>query len=341
MPRYAMLGEIMLRLKSPGYERLFQSPVLETSMAGAEANVAVGLARMGEDTAFITALPKNDLGRCVVEELRKHGVDTSKVIMRDGRLGLYFVEAGSNHRPARVVYDRADSCIANAKADDFHWNTIFSDRDWFHISGITPAISESAMRLTLSAMSTAKEMGLKVSCDLNLRTALWRYGYDHVNIYSRMMDHVDLLIGNEGHFKSCLGMRNEVTENDIYDSPENYRDLVDEVFTLWPNIKRIATTVRRTYSADHQAIAAVLATHTEMWVSPVIEIKNIVDRIGGGDAFTAGLLNALERTGDSVKTVTFAVAASALKHSIPGDFLRASIDEIQALANGASGRDQR
>ena len=156
MPNYALLGEIMLRLKSPGYERLFQSPMLETSMAGAEANVAVGLARLGDDATFLTALPANDLGMNVRDELRKHGVDTSRILFRNGRLGVYFVEAGSNQRPARVVYDRADSCIAKSEPEDFNWDELFEGRDWFHITGITPAISESAMRVTFAALEAAK-----------------------------------------------------------------------------------------------------------------------------------------------------------------------------------------
>ncbi|WP_022666371.1 sugar kinase [Desulfospira joergensenii] len=341
MTRYAMLGEIMLRLKSPGHERLFQSPMLETSMAGAEANVAVGLSCLGEDASFITVLPENDLGRNVISELRRHGVDTSRISMVPGRLGLYFVEAGSNHRPARVIYDRADSCMAGAEPGTFDWKELFADRDWFHTSGITPAISETAMQLTLEAMKTARHMGLTVSCDLNFRAALWQYGHPHVEVYRKMMEYVDVLIANEGHYQSCLGLTRRVNESDITENPENYRQLVDEVFQTWPGVKRIATTVRRTFSADHQAIAAVLATGNDMWVSPIFDIENIVDRIGGGDALTAGLFHGLNRTGDSLETITFAAAASALKHSIPGDFLRASLDEIQALALGAKGRDQR
>ena len=182
---------------------------------------------------------------------------------------------------------------------------------------------------------------MTVSCDLNLRALLWKYGVDHVEVYRRMMDYIDVLIANEGHYQSCLGLTRSVEENDIYDNPDNYRQLIDEVFDIWPNVKRILTTIRRTVSADHQSIAAILATPEEMWVSPIFEIRNIVDRIGGGDALTAGFLYALSRTGDSRETATFAVAASAIKHSIPGDFLRATLEEIQALADGASGRDQR
>lgn len=341
MTRYAMLGEIMLRLHSPGRERLFQSPILETSMAGAEANVAVGLSCLGEDASFITALPENDLGRNVISELRRHGVDTSQISTAPGRLGLYFVEAGSNHRPARVIYDRADSCMAKAEPTSFDWKELLAGRNWFHTTGITPAISEKAMHITLEAMKAARQMGLTVSCDLNFRAALWQYGHSYLEVYREMMEHVDVLIANEGHYQTCLGLSRRVNESDITENPGNYRQLVEEVFESWPGVKRVITTVRRTFSADHQAIAAVLATNTDMWVSPVFDIKNIVDRIGGGDALTAGLLYGLNRTGDSQETITFAAAASALKHSIPGDFLRASLEEIQALAKGAQGRDQR
>ena len=341
MTKYAMLGEIMLRLKSPGHERLFQSPMLETSMAGAEANVAVGLSRLGLDASFITILPENDLGRGVADELRKHGVDISGISTAPGRLGLYFVEAGSGHRPARVVYDRSNSCIAMADPSQFNWKDLFKDRDWFHTTGITPAISESAMHTTLEAMETAKKMGLTVSCDLNFRAALWQYGYSHENVYRKMMEYVDVLIANEGHYRSCLGMTRTVEESDITDCPDRYRDLVDEVFDTWPGIKRIITTIRRTITADHQTIAAILSTPEHMWISPLFDIPCIVDRIGGGDALTVGLFYGLTQTGDSQETITFAAAASALKHSIPGDFLRASLEEITALARGAGGRDQR
>ncbi|BDQ36572.1 2-dehydro-3-deoxygluconokinase [Pseudodesulfovibrio nedwellii] len=341
MTRYAMFGEIMMRLKAPGYERLFQTPSLEVTMAGAEANVAVGLGRLDEDVSFITALPTNDLGNAVRDELRKHGVDVSKIAHHEGRLGLYFVETGANQRPIKVVYDRADSCIAKVEPTTFDWRKLLADRDWFHITGITPAISETAMRCTLEAMKTAKEMGLTVSCDLNLRAALWQYGFNHVDVYRRMMEYVDVLVGNEGHFDSCLGLSARVAENDIYDNPSAYRPMADEVFEQWPNIKKIAITVRRTQSADHQSTVAILATPDKMWTSPVFEMKNIIDRIGGGDAFTTGFLYALDKTGDSQETIDFAVAAGAMKHSIPGDFLRATKEEIQALADGAAGRDQR
>jgi 2-dehydro-3-deoxygluconokinase len=310
-------------------------------MAGAEANVAVGLGRLGEDVSFITALPANDLGNTVRDELRKHGVDVSRIAFREGRLGLYFVETGANQRPIKVVYDRADSCIALAEPQVFKWREVLADRDWFHITGITPAISETAMQCTFEAMKTARDMGLTVSCDLNLRAALWQYGLPHVDVYRRMMEHVDVLIGNEGHFDSCLGLSARVDENDIYNNPAAYRPMADEVFGQWPNIKKIAITIRRTQSADHQSIVAILATREAMWTSPVFEMKNIVDRIGGGDAFTAGFLYALDKTGDSQETIDFAVAAGAMKHSIPGDFLRATKEEIQALADGAAGRDQR
>ncbi|NDV19036.1 sugar kinase [Pseudodesulfovibrio sp. JC047] len=341
MTRYAMLGEIMMRLKAPGFERLFQTPTLEVTMAGAEANVAVGLGRFDEDVSFITALPKNELGDTVRDELRKHGVDISKTVFQEGRLGLYFVETGANHRPIKVVYDRADSCIAKVDPSAFDWKELLADRDWFHITGITPAISETAMRCTLDAMKTAKEMGLTVSCDLNLRAALWQYGVKHIDVYRQMMEYVDVLVGNEGHFESCLGLSARVAENDIHDNPSAYRPMADEVFAKWPNIQKIAITVRRTVSADHQSTAAILATRDEMWISPIFEIKDIVDRIGGGDAFTTGFLYALDKHGVCQKTIDFAGAAGAMKHSIPGDFLRATEAEIQALADGAAGRDQR
>lgn len=341
MTRYAMFGEIMMRLKAPGYQRLLQTPCLEVSMAGAEANVAVGLGRLGENVAFISALPINELGQNVLEELRKYNVDVSRIQMCSGRLGIYFVENGANQRPIRVVYDRSNSCMALVDPGEFDWEKLLADRDWFHITGITPAISETAMHCTLDSMAAAKKMGLTVSCDLNLRVALWQYGRSHIEVYRKMMEYVDILIGNEGHFRSCLGMSAKVNEDDIKSNPRVYQNIADEVFSEWPHIEKIAITVRRTQSADHQSIAAILATSSGLWTSPLFEMRNIVDRIGGGDAFTAGLLYGFSNLEDPQQTIDFAVAAGAIKHSIPGDFLRATHAEIQALVDGAAGRDQR
>lgn len=342
MESYLTFGEAMLRLKSPGYDRLFQTSSLEASWAGAEANVAVGLARFGKKVSFVSVVPKNALGDALVEELRKQGVNTSDIVRGGNRLGLYFVEAGSNQRPTRVIYDRAHSAIAEAKPGDINFDAVMKGKTWFHISGITPAISQTAWQITMEALCKAKKKGVTISLDLNLRTALWKWGREHIDLYREMMAYVDLLIANEGHLNKCLGMTRRVGEEAIHRDPGAYRFLVDEVLDCWPDISQVLLTIRKTVSADHQIIAAVLADRKSLWFSPAYEIRDIVDRIGTGDAMAAGIIYGLNTFGDENKAVNFAAAAACLSHSIPGDFPRFSKEEVMELAeNTIAGRDQR
>jgi len=342
MASFVTFGEAMLRLKSPGHERLFQTPALEASWAGAEANVAVGLARFGEKVSFVTVVPDNALGQALIAELRRHGVETSSIVRGGDRLGVYFVEAGSNQRPTRVVYDRAHSALAEAGPGTIDFDAVLKGHSWFHISGITPAISASACGLAMQALAAAGRHGLTVSLDLNLRTALWKWGRDCVGVFREMMPCVDLLIANEGHLEKCLGMTRRVDEDAFRKDPRAYRALVDEVFQAWPRVARILVTVRRTVSADHQGIGAVLADREHLWASPFYEVRDIVDRIGTGDAMTAGLIYGLNRLADESTSVNFAAAAACLSHSIPGDFPRFSTGEVQELMEQAvGGRDQR
>lgn len=342
MQRYVMFGEIMLRLKSPGFERLLQTPVFEATMAGAEANVAVALARFGRDAALVTVVPDQAVGQAVVDELRKHGVDTSLIRRGGSRLGVYYLETGADRRSTRVIYDRAHSSVAEARPGDIDWAAAFAGRTVFFITGITPALSENAAELAREAMGEARRMGLRVVCDLNLRRNLWRSEEQMVSTYRSLMPLVDLLIGNEGHFRTCLGMRTMVDEEAIRSDPAAYRPVAEELFATWPNLGRVGISVRKTRSAESQAVACLLVERGNFWCSRLYEMERIVDRVGGGDCLTAGLLYGLEEAGREQEAVEFAAAASCLKHSIPGDFCRFSAAEVLDVARGAaSGRDQR
>lgn len=337
-----LFGEIMLRLKSPGFERILQSPLFEVTMAGAEANVAVALSRFGHDASFVTAVPENAVGQAVVDELRKHGVDASRVRRSGSRLGVYYLEAGADRRPAKVIYDRARSSIAQSAPGDFDWKTIFAGKSLFFSTGITPALSDGAAALLLEAVREARKQGLIVAFDLNLRRNLWPDEAAMIAGYRALMPFVDILIGNEGHFATCLGMTASVDEGAIHENPGAYRAIADELFATWPNLSKVGVSVRKTTSAESQAVACVLAETGGLWSSRVYAMERIVDRVGGGDCLTAGLLHGLTSFASKEEAVEFAAAASCLKHSIPGDFCRFSVEETLAVAQGAaSGRDQR
>lgn len=342
MQRYVMFGEIMLRLKAPGHERLMQSPLFEVTMAGAEANVAVALAKFGQEASYITVVPPHAIGQSVVDELRKHGVDTTHIKRAGARLGIYYLEAGADRRPTRVVYDRAHSAVAEAKPGDLDWDGAFDGKTVFFTTCITPALSGNAAALTLEAMQRAREKGLRVVCDLNLRRLLWRDEEHMVSTCRSLMPYVDLLIGNEGHFRTCLGMSAGVDEQDVFDNPEAYEKISAELFETWPNIKQIGISVRRTHSAECQTIACLLADRSNIRRSGLYRMERIVDRVGSGDCLTAGLLYGLDQLASEQEAVDFAAASSCLKHSIPGDFCRFGAEEVIEVAGGAaSGRDQR
>lgn len=333
-------GEIMIRLKAPGVERFFQTPMLEATYGGGEANVAVSLANYGLDAAYMTVLPDNVLGDECIRELRKFGVDTSRIIRGPGRMGLYFLEAGANQLPSKVVYDRADSAIALAKPGDLDWDHIFEGVDWFHITGITPAISPSAMELSLESVRIAKKKGLTVSCDLNFRKNLWKYGKKASDVMRDLAAYVDVTIANEEDVQKSLGIQVsgvEVESGEL--DREKYRLLSDKVLEAFPDMKLIAITLRESKSADHNGWAACLNDREEFIESRRYEITDIVDRVGGGDAFSAGLIYGLSTYTSHRDTLEFAVAASCLKHSIGGDFNRVSVDDVEKLMGGdGSGR---
>ncbi len=342
MAKIITFGEIMLRLKSPGNERFFQSPMLEATFGGGEANVAVGLARYGLETAFVSLIPENRIGDACISELRRHGVDTSRIIRKGDRLGIYFLEAGANQRPSRVIYDRAHSAISEAVKGDINWSDVFSSASWFHITGITPAISAGAADLSLESVKKAKEMGLTVSCDLNFRKKLWKYGKDAPLIMGELVKYVDIVIGNEEDCQKSLGISLGVdVESGNLDS-EKYRKLTDKVMEKYPDIKKMAITMRESHSANDNGWSAVLNNRDRFIVSRKYEIKNIVDRVGGGDSFASGLIYGLNNLNGDENALNFAVAASCLKHSIPGDLPLLTVDEVLTLAGGdVSGRVQR
>lgn len=345
MAKVVTFGEIMLRLKSPAYERFFQSPSLEATFGGGEANVAVSLANYGMDASFVTVLPDNDIANACIRELRGFGVDTTKIVRGGGRVGIYFLETGAVQRPSKVIYDRAGSSIAEAKPGDIDWKKVFEGADWFHLTGITPAISLGAADLSLEAVKAAKELGVHVSCDLNYRKNLWKYGKRADEVMRELVKYVDTVIANEEDVQKALCISAEsaaaVDEGEI--NVELYKTIASKVMEAYPNVKRVAITLRESKSANHNDWHACLYNGKDFYLSRKYAITDIVDRVGGGDSFGGGLIyGLLAYEGDEKKALEFAVAASCLKHTIIGDYNRVSVKEVESLMNGSgTGRVQR
>ena len=341
--KYLTFGEIMLRLKAPHQERFFQSPLLEATFGGGEANVAVSLANYGQDAAFLTLLPRNAIADECVRELRRFGVDTRPIVRTDkGRLGIYYLEGGANQLPSKVVYDREYSAIALAWPGDIDWDKAFEGVSWFHITGITPAISETAMELSLESVREAKRRNITVSCDLNYRKNLWKYGRPASEVMGELARYVDVAIANEEDVQKSLGITADVAVESGSLDRAKYRALGDRVLDTYPNMSMIAITLRESKSADVNGWAACLNDRERFYESKKYEIRDIVDRVGGGDSFAGGLLYGLNTYGDRQQALEFAVAASCLKHSIPGDFNRVSVSDVEKLMGGdGTGRVQR
>ena len=345
--RTITLGEIMLRLKPPGFERFLQSPIFGATFGGGEANVAVSLANYGLDVAFVTALPENPIADACIAHLRSRRVDTSLIIRGGTRMGIYFLEAGANQRPSQVIYDRASSAIATVDAQSLDWERIFDGASWFHITGITPALSQSAAKLSLKAVQKAKEKGLMVSCDYNYRKKLWKYGKTAPEVMTELVCYVDVGIANEEDCQRSLGLsveagdwEQEVETGEL--DPAKYRALCERMLEAFPNLKYQAITLRESYSASYNCWSACLHNREEFFLSTRYDITDIVDRVGGGDAFAAGLIYGLITGMDNKTALEFAVATSCLKHSIPGDTNLVTVDEVKRLMGGeASGRVQR
>ena len=342
MAKVLTMGEIMLRLKTPGNERFFQSPEFEATFGGGEANVAVSLANFNIPAEFLSVLPENPIGDACIAELRSFGVNTEKILRAPGRMGIYYLETGANQRPSKVVYDRAGSTMAEAKPGDFDWESAFAGVDWFHISGITPAISKSAADLSLEAVKEAKKRGITVSLDLNFRKNLWKYGVDAKTVMAELTKFTDVVIGNEEDCQKSLGLELDVDVAGGSLDTEKYEKLTSLVLTEYPNVSKVAITLRESHSADHNGWAACINNGSIFYVSRKYEIRDIVDRVGGGDSFSAGLIYGLKSFDQDTEALEFAVAASCLKHSIPGDFNRVSVKEVETLMRGdGSGRVQR
>ena len=343
-PRIVTFGEVMLRLKSPGHERLLQSPLLEATFGGGEANVAASLALFGLDVAYVTVLPRNALGDACLQQLRAFDVDTSTIVRGGQRLGTYYLESGSNQRPSKVIYDREHSAIMDATPEMFDWPRIFAGATWFHVTGITPALSASAAAATLAAVTAARQAGLTVSCDYNYRKNLWKYGRSAPEVMGDIVRQVDVGIANEEDCQRALGISlgdEADVERGVVEA-ERYNALSRKVLAEYPQLRFQAITLRQSQTADRNGWSACLATPHEFLLSPSYQVDDIVDRVGTGDAFAAGLIYGLSQGKAPQEALNFATAASCLKHSIPGDLNLSTLDEVTALMQGnASGRIQR
>ena len=332
----------MLRLKSPAAERFFQSPSLEATFGGGEANVSVSLANFGLETDFVTVLPDNAITDEIIRQLRGFGVGTKNIINADGRVGIYFLETGANPRPSKVIYDRANSSIAITPVDNYDWDKIFDGTTWFHITGITPAISQIGADVAIAAVKEAKKRDITVSCDLNYRKNLWKYGADAKEVMTTITEYTDVVIANEEDCQKSLGIKADVDVSSGSIDNEKYKALTDKVLATFPNVKKIAVTLRESHSADYNGWRACINNGKEFFVSKKYEITDIVDRVGGGDSFAGGLIYGLNTYASDSEALEFAVAASCLKHTIPGDFNRVSVSEVEKLMKGdGSGRVQR
>ncbi|MEZ5363782.1 MAG: sugar kinase [Bryobacterales bacterium] len=345
MAKVVTFGEIMLRLAPPNLERPFQSPMFVATFGGGEANVAVSTSNYGIPSAFVTALPANHaiVDACLAE-LRGFGIDTSMVKRtKGGRLGVYYLEHGANQRPSKVIYDRDNSSIALAKPGDFDWDAIFDGATWFHITGITPAISQGSADLSMEAVQKAKEKGLTVSCDYNFRKKLWKYGKTAPEVMRELVKFVDVGIANEEDCQESLGVTIDVDVHSGKLDTDKYKQLAEKMLSEFPNLKKQAITLRESISASHNDWSACLYDGKDFYLSQKYHITNIVDRVGGGDSFSGGLIGGLHlHPEDPQKALEFAVAASCLKHSVPGDYNRFSAAEVEALMKGdGSGRVQR
>ncbi|MFV0365364.1 MAG: PfkB family carbohydrate kinase [Mangrovibacterium sp.] len=337
-------GEIMLRLATPGYLRFEQTDNFTATYGGGEANVAVSLANYGIDVDFVTRLPKNDIGRACMMDLRKYGVGTEKIIYGGDRLGIYFLETGAVSRASKVVYDRAHSSVSQIELGMIDWEKVFEGADFFHWTGITPAISQGAADVCLEAIKKANELGVTVSCDLNYRKNLWNYGKTAGEVMPALVAGTDIVLGNEEDAAMVLDIHPEgvdVTGGHVEGAA--YESVSKQIMAKFPRVKKVITTLRGSINANHNSWAGVLFDGEKLYESPQYQITHIVDRVGGGDSFMGGLIyGLLTYPTDDQKALNFAVAASCLKHTIYGDYNRATVSEVEKLMSGdASGRVSR
>ena len=336
----------MLRLSTPGYLRFGQARQFDATFGGGEANVAVSLANYGIDAAFVTRLPDNDIAKACLKDLRSYGVDTSGIVFGGDRLGIYFLETGAVARPSKVVYDRAGSSIATVRPGMIDWKKVFAGADWFHWTGITPALSQGAADVCLEAVRAANALGVTVSCDLNYRKNLWKYGKTAGEVMPALVEGCDVILGNEEDADKVFGIKPEgfdVTATGGAIDQGRFRSVGEQLMQRFPRAKKVIITLRGSINANHNTWGGVLWDGKTLYESPRYDITHIVDRVGGGDSFMGGLIyGLLSFPGDDQKALNFAVAASCLKHTIFGDYNQVTVAEVENLMKGdASGRVAR
>lgn len=337
-------GEIMLRLAPPSFQRFTQARTFEAIYGGGEANVAVSLANYGEEVEFVTRLPKNDLGDACLMSLRSYGIRTEHIARGGDRIGIYFLETGAAQRGSKVIYDRANSSFATIQTGMIDWKKVFEGADWFHCTGITPAVSQGATEVCREALLVARKMGLTVSTDLNYRAKLWKWGKSAGEVMTDLVGMCDVALGNEEDAEKVFGIKApeaDVTAGKV--EADHYRYVCEKLNKKFPSLKTICVTLRGSLSASHNTWSGVLWKEDEFYSAPVYNIIPIVDRVGGGDSFMGGLIYGLRKyTDDPQKALNFAAAAACLKHSIIGDFNAVSVSEVETLMAGdASGRVSR
>ena len=346
MGKVVTFGEIMLRLATPDYLRFSQADTFSATFGGGEANVAVSLANYGVEVDFVTRLPQNDIAAACVADLRKHNVGVKNIVYGGERLGIYFLETGAVARPSKVVYDRAHSSISTVERGMIDWDKVFEGADWFHWTGITPAISASAAEVCLEACQAANRLGITVSCDLNYRKNLWKYGKSASEIMPALVECCDVILGNEEDAEKVFGIKPEgfdVTATEGQVDSGAFRSVCEQLMNRFPRAQKVIITLRGSINANHNTWGGVLFDGVKLYESPRYDITHIVDRVGGGDSFMGGLIYGLrEYVGDSQRALNFAVAASALKHTIYGDFNLVTVAEVENLMKGdGSGRVSR
>ena len=345
MKKVVTFGEIMLRLSPPGFLRFSQVNSFDVVYGGGESNVAVSLANFGIPVDFVTRLPENDLGSCAIMELRKRGVSTENIIRGGERLGIYFLESGAVARGSKVIYDRSNSAISEIITGMIDWGKVFEDAQWFHWTGITPAISQGAADVCMEAIKAANDLGLTISTDLNYRKKLWKYGISPDIIMTPMVEYCDIILGNEEDAEKHFGIKPEevnVTKGHSV-SAEAYESVCRQMMERFPKAKRVITTLRGSVSASHNTWSGILYDGVVFYKALTYQITDIVDRVGGGDSFMAGLIyGLLTYQNDDQKALDFAVAASCLKHTIKGDANLVTVEEVEKLMGGdVSGRVSR
>jgi len=344
MIKVVTFGEIMLRLATPGFLRFDQTDQFSATYGGGEANVAVSLANFGINVDFITRLPNNDIGIACMKELRKHGVGTSQILWGGERLGIYFLETGAVSRGSKVVYDRSHSSVSEVKMGMIDWDKVFEGVTWFHWTGITPAISQGAADVCREAIRVANEKDITVSCDLNYRKNLWKYGKTAGEVMKELVAGCDIILGNEEDAEKVLGIKPEgVNINLGHVEGAAYESVSKQIMTNFPRCKKVITTLRGSVNANNNSWSGVLWDGKKLYTAPTYQITHIVDRVGGGDSFMGGLIYGLITWPENdQKALEFAVAASCLKHTIYGDFNRVTVDEVLKLMEGdGSGRVAR